>query len=123
MNITSVANLDAIHVVRGVAIGIQSDALLHTLKRTAAWRPHEDRPLRRVRPLRMRCAPWRPAILGYSELLLTDEFDIVKEIVGLLRGDIVLNSSPGQGTTVKVWLPLVQQLLTDGQWVTVPAPL
>lgn len=55
--------------------------------------------------------------------MLTDEFDIVKEILGLLRGDIVLNSSPGQGTTVKVWLPLVQQPLTDGQWVTVPAPL
>lgn len=48
---------------------------------------------------------------------------IVKEIVGLLRGDITLKSSPGQGTTVKVWVPLVQQTLTDGQWVTVPAPL
>jgi len=31
---------------------------------------------------------------------------IVKEIVELLHGDIVIQSSPGVGTTVKVWVPL-----------------
>lgn len=48
---------------------------------------------------------------------------IVKEIVELLRGDIELTSRPGQGTTVKVWVPMVKQTLTDGQWVTIPESL
>jgi PAS domain S-box-containing protein len=32
---------------------------------------------------------------------------IVKEIIVLLQGDIELQSTPGLGTTVKVWLPLI----------------